>query len=184
MTAAQTRLVEDNVRLAYHVANRWASGRADDDTIQIACEGLCQAALTFDPARGARFSTYAGRVMENALRMAYRQAHTARRAAVVTSLDAPVGEDGATVADLLGAEDAALDAAEARAVVAPLLARCTAAERPVVDQWSQGDRFADIARATGLTRFAVRQRVTRALRTMRRAACAGKTRARGVGVRS
>jgi RNA polymerase sigma factor (sigma-70 family) len=170
MTAAQTRLVEENVRLAYHVANRWAQGRADDDTIQIACEGLCKAALTFDPTHGTRFSTYAGRVMQNALRMAYRQTHTARRAAVVTSLDAPVGEDGATVADLLGAEDAALEEAEARAVVVPLLARCTDAERAAVDRWMQGASYADIGRTLGTTRFAVRQRVDRAVRRMRRTA--------------
>jgi RNA polymerase sigma factor (sigma-70 family) len=52
-------LVEQNVGLAWAVVNRWRrSGLDVDDLAQAGMIGLCKAARTFDPERGA-FSTYA-----------------------------------------------------------------------------------------------------------------------------
>jgi len=55
------RLVDSHTRLAAAVAARYrAYGLPLADLVQEGCLGLLQAAERFDPARGVRFSTYAG----------------------------------------------------------------------------------------------------------------------------
>lgn len=66
MTEKEIKLVEDSIPLALHIAKRWAkkTGMDMDDIVSAAEYGLVKAAIGFDPDRG-RFSTYAGRVIEN-----------------------------------------------------------------------------------------------------------------------
>ena len=69
LTAAQQRLVEENLPIVERVlrfdiqANPCVSGLGHEDLYQEGCVWLCNAALTFDPARGsfaAVESQYAG----------------------------------------------------------------------------------------------------------------------------
>jgi len=58
--ACRSRLVERNLRLAVHIARRYAQyGIAMEDLIQDANIGLIKAVERFDPTKGFRFSTYA-----------------------------------------------------------------------------------------------------------------------------
>lgn len=62
---ARNRLIELNVGLAYNNALRYSSmNRArshisDDDLLQSAMVGLCEAAVNYDPSTGYKFVTYA-----------------------------------------------------------------------------------------------------------------------------
>ena len=72
LTAAQQRLVEENLAVVERVlrfnvrANPCIAGLGYEDLYQEGCVWLCNAALTFDPARGS-FASYARRVVQNGL---------------------------------------------------------------------------------------------------------------------
>ena len=72
LTAAQQRLVEENLAVVERVlrfdvrANSCVVGLGYEDLYQEGCIWLCNAALTFDPARGC-FASYARRVVQNGL---------------------------------------------------------------------------------------------------------------------
>lgn len=59
--ALERRLVESNLRLVLKIARQLdrTHGRAFDDIVQEGCLGLIEAIRRFDPAKGARLSTYA-----------------------------------------------------------------------------------------------------------------------------
>ncbi|MDD2956643.1 MAG: sigma-70 family RNA polymerase sigma factor [Oscillospiraceae bacterium] len=66
--AARSSLIEHNLRLVAHVIKKYyASIRDQDDLISIGTIGLIKAVNTFDAEKGARFSTYAARCIENAI---------------------------------------------------------------------------------------------------------------------
>jgi RNA polymerase sigma-B factor len=63
------RLVRDNQGLIHHLLKRFRyADEPYEDLVQVANVGLVKAARSFDPARGARFSTYAALVIEGELR--------------------------------------------------------------------------------------------------------------------
>lgn len=72
LTTAQRRLVEENLTIVERVlrfdinANPCVVGLGYEDLYQEGCVWLCNAALTFDPARGS-FASYARRVVQNGL---------------------------------------------------------------------------------------------------------------------
>lgn len=104
MTEKEQKLVEDNICLAVHIAKRWF-GRTkleNDEIVSAAYYGLVKAAVGFDPDRGFCFTTYAGRCIENEIRMELRK--MSRECAEV-SIDAEVpGTEGLTYADMLPAK--------------------------------------------------------------------------------
>lgn len=99
MNDAQRKLVEDNLKLVYHVVSKqYPTFVNDEDIIQSGTLGLCNAALNWDENKSA-FSTYACRCIQNAIRAELRE----RQPHMETlSLDCPIGEDltlGDTIAD-------------------------------------------------------------------------------------
>ena len=72
LTADQQRLAEENLTIVERVlrfdinANPCVAGLGYEDLYQEGCIWLCNAALTFDPARGS-FAFYARRVVQNGL---------------------------------------------------------------------------------------------------------------------
>jgi len=84
------------------------------------------------------------------------------------SLDAPVGADEESLTDRLGGEDAGFDIAEARAVLAPLLARLTPRERKIVEmRFFRGCTQSEIGREIGVTQMQVSRLLTRLIARMR-----------------
>ena len=85
-----------------------------------------------------------------------------------TSLDGPVGDGSSSLGDLLGFEDHATAAAEARIVLEPLIERLSARDRRIltmrfVDECTQQE----IAEAIGLTQAQVSRVLTRILAGLR-----------------
>jgi RNA polymerase sigma-B factor len=84
------------------------------------------------------------------------------------SLDAPVGADEESLTDRLGGDDAGFDLAEARAVLAPLLARLTPRERKIVEmRFFRGCTQSEIGREIGVTQMQVSRLLTRLIARMR-----------------
>ena len=72
LTADQQRLAEENLSIVERVlrfdinVNPCVAGLGYEDLYQEGCVWLCNAALTFDPARGS-FASYARQVVQNGL---------------------------------------------------------------------------------------------------------------------
>ena len=64
--SAKNRLTAHNLRLVAHIAAKYrSSGEETEELVSIGTFGLMKAVDTFDYHKGARFSTYAARCVEN-----------------------------------------------------------------------------------------------------------------------
>lgn len=74
MTDEQAELAEANINLAYFMAQKLINHTPleYEDTISTCFVGLCKAAMTFDPNKGIKFTTYATKIMQNQVFMANR----------------------------------------------------------------------------------------------------------------
>ena len=71
--SARHKLTTHNLRLAAHIAGTYrTSNEEPDDLVSIGTFGLMKAVETFDYRKGARFSTYAARCVENEILMHFR----------------------------------------------------------------------------------------------------------------
>jgi RNA polymerase sporulation-specific sigma factor len=77
LTEGQQKIVEDNIRLAGYMTQKWIKKGVHnidyEEIFSLFSFALCKAAASFDPKRGAKFATYAGRCMENEIKMAFRR---------------------------------------------------------------------------------------------------------------
>ena len=71
MTASEQSMVTENLGLVHHIASRvvhrFPADFDRDDLVQVGTMGLIEAVRRFDPERGVRFSSYAGRRIEGAI---------------------------------------------------------------------------------------------------------------------
>ena len=103
--SARDKLITHNLRLAAHIAKKYASAETDsDDLVSIGTIGLIKAVNTFRQDAG-RLTAYASRCIENEILM-YLRAAKKNRGAV--SLDDPIGADSdgneVRLIDLLGSD--------------------------------------------------------------------------------
>lgn len=71
--SARNYLIEHNLRLVAHIIKKYYANIKDqDDLISIGTIGLIKAVGTFNAEKGARFSTYAARCIENEILMFFR----------------------------------------------------------------------------------------------------------------
>lgn len=102
---ARDKLIVHNLRLAAHIAKKYASTDADaDDLVSIGTIGLIKAVNTFRPEAG-RLTAYASRCIENEILMHLRSAKKNKGA---VSLNDPIGSDSdgneVRLIDLLGSD--------------------------------------------------------------------------------
>ncbi len=72
-TAAKHRLTTHNLRLVAHIVKKYrGSGEDQEELVSIGSYGLIKAVDTFDYTKGAKFSTYAARCVENEILMHFR----------------------------------------------------------------------------------------------------------------
>ena len=65
---AKNKLIEHNLRLVAHIAQKYSlKGYDGDDTISIGTIGLIKAISSFNPGKGTNLSTYASRCIENSI---------------------------------------------------------------------------------------------------------------------
>ena len=88
---AKNILIERNLRLVAHVVKKFSTVPDDtDDLISIGTIGLIKAITTFDPDKGTKLATYAGRCIENEIRMHLRSGKKTRSEML---LQDPIGKD-------------------------------------------------------------------------------------------
>jgi RNA polymerase sigma factor FliA len=180
--AERDRLVTDTLPLARSLAGRhdggWAACDADD-LAQAGAIGLLEAAGRYDPAGGAKFTTFAwpyvtGRITDE-LRARLRHGRGEGRWQQPLSLDMPVDCGGTsdrhvTLGDTIedGGAARALERAEARATLAPALAKLAPRDRRLLAlRYGAGWTWERIGRALGVSHERARQRHAAALRRLR-----------------
>ena len=75
LTAEQQQTVSDNVKFAYHLANKWADKQSAidrEELIGIASEALCRAVCMYDPDRGCGLASFAKRHINHTISKAIR----------------------------------------------------------------------------------------------------------------
>ena len=102
---AAARLVEHNLRLAAHIAKKYARPGVDqDDLVSIGALGLIKAVDTFRPEAG-RLTAYASRCIENEIRMHFRSGRRHRDLVLVgDSLGQDKDGNEVPLSELLGTE--------------------------------------------------------------------------------
>ncbi len=127
----------------------------------------------YDEARGANRRTFMNRVCENRLRDLWREMHAARRwsARGTLSLDAPAGDDGDPLIDLLEDDaprpDVLAEDSELLALIARVRSRLTPRQREILDGFTASHTVAAIARELGVHRDTVYEERRRIQNTCR-----------------
>lgn len=126
-------LFEENIKLAYGLLWKYYPTFAEDEDMQQeALLGLWRACTTYDSDK-SKFSTYAGSCILNQIRGVLRK--TVKQPEMV-SLSSPVGEDGATLEDLL--EDPCLTIDEGLIDLKDYIAGLTELEHKILRMRLQG----------------------------------------------
>lgn len=179
MTLEQQALYLDNEKMIPYCANRFKrSGIEWDDLITIARIGLIQAAKTYSPEKGQKFSSYAAPCMINGLRQAIAAARSEKRTLFKTvSIDETLHNgglifEGISPHDVIPCEDESIEnIAERRWQTDELLRVLSDREREIVSAYYKaGLTQKEIATETGISRQRVHAILERALTKMREAA--------------
>lgn len=113
--AVMERLVSSNMMLAYSIANKYRGSSMNmADLESAAMFGLAKAAVSYDPSRGIRFSSFAAPCIKNEIRMELRKARK-HMGQIPVDAERYVAEDAyhtVTLLDLLSYEDAAFEQVE------------------------------------------------------------------------
>lgn len=171
------KLVEDNMALAHFFAKKWHWWDYND-AFSIAMQGLLKAAQHFDASKGIPFGSYASvLIARQKIREVQHQNRTKRAGRFLhLHLEAPLGEDGKTLADVMVDHHAksslqVMLGDEEVALMERLVARLNARERFVIERrfgldGREYETLDQIASAMGLTRESVRQIEALALKRM------------------
>lgn len=161
-TVTKQQLIEDNMKLVYHLIHReYPTYINDEDIIQCGMLGLCKAADKWDESK-SKFSTFAMFCIRSEIQMEFRK--RAKHERYILSLDYEIddGEGGtSTFGDIIvGDEDVpyfdiGID-----------LSKLNKKERQIAELLPTGMTQADIARELGITKQYVWSTI-RKIRTMR-----------------
>jgi len=102
LTTEQQLLVEANLKLAYHRANKWYNKLTElgepielSECISICMESLCKAAASWKQDGGGSFANYAITSMNNTFHVRWKeQGRLKRRSGVLVHLDEPITHIG------------------------------------------------------------------------------------------
>ncbi len=102
-TNARDLLIRHNLRLVAHVVKKYYAKNCEhDDLISIGTIGLIKSINSFNPEKGARFSTYAARCIENEVLMHFRgQKKDKNVVYIYDSLDSEGNKNALTLNDVM-----------------------------------------------------------------------------------
>ena len=104
---AREKLIEHNLRLVAHIVRKYYSqNKNQEDLISIGSIGLIKAIDTFNISNGARFTTYAGKCIQNEILMYFRtQKKTGAEISINETIDVDKDGNPLTYEDVLCTED-------------------------------------------------------------------------------
>lgn len=109
---ARDVLINHNLRLVAHVVKKYyATESEQDDLLSIGTIGLIKAVDSYNFDKGARFSTYAARCIENEILMHFRsQRKSAQDISINDVIDTDKEGNELTLIDVIASEDTIVDA--------------------------------------------------------------------------
>lgn len=162
------QLAQDNMKLAYWMASRFASQyRVDpEEAERQALAALTAAANAYDPNRGTKFSSVAGPYIRNALRRLVKPIQGQKLGRV--DLDSPFGDDEGgddTAHDVVAGTgpDVSVEREEVFDKVQQELASLPPEERELLSRWIAGETYRDIADDAGVSFVQVGNIIRKAL---------------------
>lgn len=170
MTAAQQKLVVDNMALAPYVVNKYfphITYFEKEDMYSIGYIAMCRAARDFDPKRGWKYVTLAGKYIRMAICNEIQKATRARRDVrnCATTFDqlatSPSGRETETLGSFIPAVDDAETITDAKLLIEWLDSQCETDAKVVrlhIAGYSQGE----IAREVGMTQSSVSRHLSAA----------------------
>lgn len=161
LTEEQAALVEENFGLTIYAIKKHNDLNADfSELLGISLEALCEAAQTYEPAHGCKFSPYA--VQAILWRLGHEKIKRIRRARRTVWLDAPKPntddewdiED--TYASTMTTDDGWVEQAEKRIDEERFEVKLTEKERNVLKLLKQGRTLSEVGDLLGVTHENVR----------------------------
>ncbi len=109
---AREKLIRHNMRLVAHIIKKYYStGKDQEDLVSIGTIGLIKAIDSFDPAKGARFATYAGKCLQNEILMYFRsQKKTNGETSLNDAIELDKDGNPLTYLDVISHEDDVVEA--------------------------------------------------------------------------
>lgn len=152
----RNKLVEDNMRIVYHIVNKYPWTLRDDDLTQIGMLALIHAVDTWDESR-SKLSSWAYKIVSFAVRRELKRRYNEVRP---TSLDIPYGADGTdeTLADNIPGE-MGVDLSQSVLYEANL----TADEMEILEYSVAGGKPSELCEKLGKSRQAINALHRRAL---------------------
>ncbi len=105
---ARRILIEHNLRLVVHIVKKYypQNKQSEEDLVSIGTIGLIKAIDTFDMEKGARFTTYAGKCVQNEILMFFRNSKKqAGDVSMNEAIDTDKDGNPLTYADILSTDD-------------------------------------------------------------------------------
>ena len=105
--AAREKLIEHNLRLVAHIIKKYDADKDEqEDLISIGTIGLITAIDSFDAALGTRFSTYAGKCVQNEILMYFRsRKKLSQEASIHDTIEMDKDGNPLTILDVMRVED-------------------------------------------------------------------------------
>jgi RNA polymerase sporulation-specific sigma factor len=165
-----TKMFTNNIRLAHFIAEKWRvsyPGVAFADVIQEAQLGLWKACRTYDPGKGAKFSTYAARCIDNQIRMFNRgmRRRLVREMSLQTVISTETDGQEVTLEDILTRED---DTEMKLLLKEALKAATSRSERLFITYTLGEDTQRSIARELGLSQSYISRLVIKGMMRLRK----------------
>ena len=110
-SAAQSILVEHNLRLVAHIVKKYySSGLEPDDLVSIGTIGLIKAVRTYRTGKNIKLSSYAARCIENEILMYLRSGKkTALDVSMNEEIDSDADGNALTIMDVMAVDDTIVD---------------------------------------------------------------------------
>ena len=161
MNEQNKRLVEENMKLVYHVINTYYPNHiGDEDLEQEGFIGLCRAAEKFDDTRDAKFSTFACSTIHNYLRHYFTGLGMKKRTANLISLDLEIKHDdgsGDALHEVI--EDRKADGLFKQCEIENFVDTLDERERKIFELRSEGLTLQEVGKQLGLSHATIGQTV-------------------------
>jgi RNA polymerase sporulation-specific sigma factor len=169
----RNELVTENVKLAYHFAHLWkrkAYWLDINELLSTAQYGLLKAANTFDPEKEIKFSTYAGKVIQNEILLLMR---SIKNRVFTISLEASIngpdsGDKETTLEDSLPLEDPIKEWTTNHVLLQCIEGLSEKEQKLIYYHYMQDMKQADLAKIIGVQQPQIARMIKQTLEKMRK----------------
>lgn len=165
----ENEIFENNIRLAYMVANRYKNyPKEKEDITQIALEGLWTAAKKYDENR-SKFTTFAVSIMSNKINY-YLRSVKKERESIHLYDKIPGKTENIELIDVLSGDDFDIEEIESKIIIQNCLNDFTLSdkERTILKYWLEGKKQDYIASVLSISQASVSRIVSKIINKLKK----------------